>query len=83
MKANFLEYLPGESTRENMTNITIKLFTLILPLNLGAYYSAPENLVNLTTAVNLGLALVLFPTVGTYIEWHYIENFSTKKCKKI
>ena len=27
-----------------------------------------------------GQALVLVPTVGTYVEWHYIDHFSANKC---
>ena len=30
---------------------------------------------------NFGLSLVLFSTVGTYVEWYYIGNFSAKKCQ--
>ena len=29
----------------------------------------------------LGWSLVLVPTVGTYVEWHYIDNFSANKCQ--
>ena len=29
----------------------------------------------------LGWALLLVTNVGTYIEWHYINHFSTNKCK--
>ena len=29
----------------------------------------------------LGQALVLVPTVDTYVEWHYIEHFRVNKCQ--
>ena len=29
----------------------------------------------------MGQSLVLFPTLGNDVEWHYIYNFSVKKCQ--
>ena len=36
-------------------------------------------MVNLNTTLILGRALLLVITVGTYVEWHYIDQFSVNK----
>ena len=44
-------------------------------------YKQPEYWPNLTMGVFKGRALVLVPTVDTYVEFRYIKYFSANKCQ--
>ena len=68
--ASVVEYTEISSFLLNYNNSLVLSKWILVQLNIQATWRI------------LGCALVIFTTVGTYVEWHYIKHFSANKCHK-